>query len=304
MNQVVELRIRPCNQAPIGSSGKFVLYWMIAHRRTHWNFSLQRAVEWARLLNKPLVILEALRCGYPWASDRFHWFILEGMKDNAARLKNTGVFYYPYLEPEPGAGKGLLRKLGKRACVIITDDFPAFFLPRMVESAAGQSSVLMEKVDSNGLLPIRWTERVFLTAYSFRRFLQNNIGPHLHSFPSHDPLAERVRPYKNQISVRIFKRWPPAHNMIQSLNKSFLNSFPIDHTVSPSTIRGGERAASRTLNKFLKEGQKCRVVAGPLMGLEGVVAKARGATRLLLQVDMLGQAASVEIDVDMTEPID
>jgi transcriptional antiterminator RfaH len=59
-----------------------------------------------------------------------------------------------------------------------------------------------------------------------------------------------------------------------------------------------------TPHKYLKEGRKCRVVAGPLMGLEGVVAKARGATRLLLQVDMLGQAASVEIDVDMIEPVD
>jgi transcription antitermination factor NusG len=56
-----------------------------------------------------------------------------------------------------------------------------------------------------------------------------------------------------------------------------------------------------TPHKYIKEGQKCRVVAGPLMGLEGVVARARGATRLVLQVDMLGQAASVEIDVDMIE---
>ena len=79
--------------------------------------------------------------------------------------------------------------------MIVTDDFPAFFLPRMVASAARQVSVLMEKVDSNGLLPIRWTDRVFLTAFSFRRFLQNNIEPHLHSFPRPDPLAEGVRPF-------------------------------------------------------------------------------------------------------------
>jgi transcription antitermination factor NusG len=59
-----------------------------------------------------------------------------------------------------------------------------------------------------------------------------------------------------------------------------------------------------TPHKYLKEGQKCRVMAGPLMGLQGVVARSPSATRLVLQVDMLGQAASVEIDVDMTEPID
>lgn len=59
-----------------------------------------------------------------------------------------------------------------------------------------------------------------------------------------------------------------------------------------------------TPHKYIKEGQKCRVIAGPLMGLEGVVARTRGATRLVLQVDMLGQAASVEIDVDMIEIVD
>lgn len=56
-----------------------------------------------------------------------------------------------------------------------------------------------------------------------------------------------------------------------------------------------------TPHKYIKEGQKCRVIAGPLMGLEGIVSRAHGATRLVLQVDMLGQAASVEIDMDMIE---
>ena len=59
-----------------------------------------------------------------------------------------------------------------------------------------------------------------------------------------------------------------------------------------------------TPHKYIREGQKCRVIAGPLMGLEGVVAKTRGATRLVLQVDLLGQAASVEIDMDMIEIAD
>ena len=48
-------------------------------RRTRFNFGLQRAVECSAALRKPLVVLEALRCDYPWASDRFHQFVLEGM---------------------------------------------------------------------------------------------------------------------------------------------------------------------------------------------------------------------------------
>jgi transcription antitermination factor NusG len=54
-------------------------------------------------------------------------------------------------------------------------------------------------------------------------------------------------------------------------------------------------------HKYVKAGQKCKVIAGPLLGLEGVVTTTRGGTRLVLQVDMLGQAASVEIDIDTIE---
>lgn len=59
--------------------------------------------------------------------------------------------------------------------------------------------------------------------------------------------------------------------------------------------------APLTPDNYVKVGKKCRVIAGPLMGLEGIVIEAKNATRLVLQVDMLGQAASVEIDVDLLE---
>ena len=57
-------------------------------------------------------------------------------------------------------------------------------------------------------------------------------------------------------------------------------------------------------HKYLKEGQRCRVIGGALTGLSGIVVKTKNAARLVLQIDMLGQAASVEIDADMIEPIE
>jgi len=66
-------------------------------------------------------------------------------------------------------------------------------------------------------------------------------------------------------------------------------------------LKSGE---SLTPHKYLKKGQKCRVIAGPLLGVQGIIVNIKGQTRLLLQVDMLGQAASVEIEIDMIEIID
>jgi deoxyribodipyrimidine photo-lyase len=62
---------------------------MIACRRLGWNFALERAAEHARRLGKPLVILEPLRCGYRWANDRIHRFVIEGMADHGARLARS-----------------------------------------------------------------------------------------------------------------------------------------------------------------------------------------------------------------------
>ncbi len=57
-------------------------------------------------------------------------------------------------------------------------------------------------------------------------------------------------------------------------------------------------------HNYIKTGQKCRVIAGPLMGSEGIVSRSSGRTRLVLQVAMLGQATSVEIETDVVEVID
>lgn len=126
---VPPIRISLCNNRPLNHEGDFVLYWMISNRRIDSNYSLQRAVEYSVELKKPLVIFEALRINYPWASRRFHKFVIDGMKDNANAIEiigNKGVLYYPYLEPKQGDQIGLLESLAKRSCVVVTDDFPAF----------------------------------------------------------------------------------------------------------------------------------------------------------------------------------
>jgi len=61
IHSVPSIRIRTLRHKPFNPDGDFVLYWMIANRRIHYNFSLQRAVERAMELNKPIVIIEPLR---------------------------------------------------------------------------------------------------------------------------------------------------------------------------------------------------------------------------------------------------
>jgi deoxyribodipyrimidine photo-lyase len=227
-----------------------VIYWMIASRRTRFNFAVQRAAEWSRHLGRPLLILEALRSGYPWASDRLHRFIIDGMSDTAAELEGRDVAYYPYVEPKQGGGSGLLEALAEDAAVVVTDDFPTFFLPKMVAAAAERLPILVEAVDSNGLLPMACADREFTTAYSFRRFLQKNILHHLADIPLEDPLAEELPP-PSPIPAATTERWPVASDDLLTGGGEALSALPIDHSVPPVATRGGSLAANAALHRFL-----------------------------------------------------
>ena len=57
-------------------------------------------------------------------------------------------------------------------------------------------------------------------------------------------------------------------------------------------------------HNYIKTGQRCRVISGPLTDLQGIVVTTKGSARLILQIDMLGQAASVEVDTDTIETIE
>ena len=198
-SEISRLRIRALNDLPVRRDGEFVVYWMIANRRLEWNFSLQQAVNYAERLGKPLVILEALRCGYQWASDRLHRFELQGMADNRKAALQTGARYIAYVEPEPGSGAGMLDALAKKACVVVTDDFPCFFLPRMLSAVARRLPARLEAVDSNGLLPLRATDKVFPTAYAFRRFLQKELPGHMLDLPEPEPLTDAKLPQLDRL---------------------------------------------------------------------------------------------------------
>ena len=50
-------------------------------------------------------------------------------------------------------------------------------------------------------------------------------------------------------------------------------------------------------------GGRCRIISGPMMGIEGtVIARADAKARMVLEVTILGQGAVVEIDADLLEP--
>ena len=253
MSHVPAERLRAVNEAPVRRDGAYVLLWATAFRRTSWSFSLDRAVEWSRELSRPILILEALRAGYPFASARLHAFVLQGMGDNARTCADAGVAYHPYVEGAPGEGRGLLAALAARACVVVTDDAPFFFLPRMLAAAAERLPVRVEAVDGNGLLPVRLARSAYPTAHAFRRFLQIELPERLSTFPSTDPLdAEGAA--GAEVPDEVSSRWPRASAGLLSADPSALRALPIDQAVPPvAGVTGGGVSAREVLRSFVAD---------------------------------------------------
>jgi deoxyribodipyrimidine photo-lyase len=243
------LRLSLLNDRPPRAEGEFVVYWMTTARRARWNFALQRAVGWARELKRPLVIIEVLTCGGRWDSDRHHSFVLQGMRENARQLANSPVLYHPYVEPQPGGCRRLFAAVSGQACVVVTDDYP-IALPA-VTTVDAEVPVRVEKIDGNGLLPLRAADQAFPTAYAFRRFLQRTLREHLLDTPKSDPFVRVELPCLNSLPTAITCQWPAASARLLSGETAVLAALPIDHNVPAAPTVGGPAAAHARWKTFL-----------------------------------------------------
>jgi deoxyribodipyrimidine photo-lyase len=200
------------------------------------------------------VVLEALRAGYRFASDRLHRFVIDGMADNHAAFAETGAVYYPYVEPRPGEGAGLLEALARRAAIVVTDEFPCFFLPRMLAAAARKLDALgvgLEAIDGNGIYPMHETDRIFTRAFDFRRHLQRRLPEYLDESPRAFPFRGRRLP-GYRLPDAVTRRWPRiTDELLAGTGAEGLETLAIDHGVAPVSTRGGERAGRKRLDVFI-----------------------------------------------------
>ena len=199
------------------------------------------AVELAR----PLIVFEPLRVGYPWASDRLHAFVLQGMADNARAFAADAGALLPLRRASAGRGQRACSRRSPRTPPWSSPTTtPVFFLPRMIAAAAARARRAARGVDGNGLLPLRAVGPRLPDARSrFARTCRRRCRAHLDAVPR--PIRSRgVRAARPRLPARRCEHAGRARRRRSSpATPRALAALPIDH--ARRAVAGARRGATR-----------------------------------------------------------
>ena len=234
-------RVTKLNDEAVNTKGRYILYWMQMFKRASHNYALNFAIQLANEHQLPLVVYEGLKFYYPWASDRLHTFILEGVAEKYAELSERGIRYIFYLQRNSSDPKHTIRRLAREAAALVTDDYPCFIIPEHNERIA-QFSLPVYAVDANGMVPLAALPKEEYAAYTIRPKIQRLLCdlPRSISTP-------RLDVQKPTLNLECPETTVSAENIAD-----LVSQCDIDHTVHPSTLyRGGTRAACKRLRHFV-----------------------------------------------------
>jgi hypothetical protein len=142
--------VRVMNQGPLNPAGKYVVYWMISARRLRWNFGLQRAVDYAVSFRKPLVILEAFATTRARATGCIS-SCREHDGQSAARCAKSRALLIPTSSRRADTdARSCPPSRRRRRHRLVPGVLPA----ADIKAAGARLTVLLEAVDSNGIVPI------------------------------------------------------------------------------------------------------------------------------------------------------
>ena len=225
--------------------GEFVLYWMHSAMRAHENPALDVAICLARQNGLPLLVYHALSEDYPYSSDRFHAFILQGQRDVQRELADRGIEAHFHLARDGDRGPHL-RDLTRRAAVLVTEDMPVQPLAGWMERLVSRTSTPIAMVDASCVVPMLLSPKSYRRAFEYR-----NATKELYE--------ERIdQAYSEQeVDCEFFHGALPFEslNLQDICLASLIGGCRIDHSIAPvADTPGGTRAGYKRWDRFRNNG--------------------------------------------------
>jgi deoxyribodipyrimidine photo-lyase len=235
-------RVTRLNDAQVNTKGRYVLYWMQMFKRASHNYALNFAIQMANERSLPLVVYEGLKFYYPWANDRIHTFILEGVAEKLEECKERGIRYLFYLQRHERDPKNTVTQLAREAALLVTDDYPCFIIPEHNQRIAALE-LPVYAVDANGMVPLSALPKEEYAAYTIR--------PKIHRLLPDLPrtiVTPHVDVQKPTLHVECPETTVSEENIAE-----LVSTCDIDHSVRPSNLyHGGTNAGRKRLNHFVR----------------------------------------------------
>lgn len=220
-----------------------MVYWPQIARRPTDNGGLSYAIAEANRRGLPVLVYESLNVDYPYASDRFHLFVLEGARDSEAGYRARGCSYAFFLPRSRDEQRGMVRKVCARAALLVTDDFPTFVVPGHLAAVTKELSCEVVAFEDNAVVPLSLLPK--------EEYAARTIRPKVHKL-----LPQWLRPLEeNRADMDkpiVDLPFAPA-DLSADLDRAVV-ALPIDHRVGRAVgFTGGPREARKRLTRFLRE---------------------------------------------------
>ncbi len=161
-------RIQLLNDAPV-RPGRYVLYWMQASQRAHFNHALEYAARQANEHKAPLLALFSIAEDYPEANERHYAFMLEGLHQTRSELARRGVQLLLRRQSPPQAAA----ELAAGACLVVTDRGYTRTQRAWRRQLARQAPCRVVQVESDVVVPVE-------TASGKAEFAARTLRPKIH----------------------------------------------------------------------------------------------------------------------------
>ncbi len=230
-------RVSLCNDKEV-KNGKYVLYWMQASQRAHFNPALEYAVLVANTMNNPLIVLFCIMPEYLTASFRHYQFMIEGLQETAQTIRGYGAAFII----KAGEPCEIITELSKNASMIIFDFAYLDFMKAVRKKAAAQSVCRVVQVESNVVVPVA-------AASSKEEYSAATLRPKINAVVSKylDYEEEKIE-IKNKISD------PQIESLTEQQAKEYIQNFKRNNRYfDESSFTGGYSQACQKLEVFIKD---------------------------------------------------
>jgi deoxyribodipyrimidine photo-lyase len=173
--------------------GRYVLYWMQQSQRAFGNHALEFAIREANRLKVPIVVGFGITQRFPQGQERHYAFMLEGLRETEAALRERGIKLAVRLSPPPLAALDL----AAGAAVLVMDRGYLRFQRRWRERVAREAACRVVQVETDVVVPVDTaSEREEYAARTFRpkihRHLARFLRPLEETRPARDSLDSKL----------------------------------------------------------------------------------------------------------------